>query len=39
VLTHRFLEEAAAAIRSLSSSALTLYDSEALWELLPGAVR
>lgn len=39
VLTHRFLEEAAAAIRSLSGSALTLYDSEALWELLPGAVR
>ena len=39
VLTHRFLEEAAAAIRSLTSSALALYDSEALWELLPGAVR
>lgn len=37
VLTHRFLEEAAAVLRNLSTFAL--YDSEALWELLPGELR
>lgn len=37
VLTHRFLEEAAEALRALPS--LAPYDSEALWDLLPSELR